>query len=434
MKAIKSILNKSSYLLFPIIVLGLYSCSKKEENKLRVPTLSSKTATNITNNTATVGGAIIENGGAFVYERGVCYSTTSIPTITDNTEKAGSGDGTFSCIITELLPSTLYYYRAYAMNSAGVGYGNEQNFLTLQDSLVLPTVITATVTDITETTATCGGDVLNSGGSSVTSRGVCYKTGPSPSINDAHTINGDGTGNFTSNLVGLLPNTKYYVRAYAINNAGTAYGNQESFTTSGGGPPGEPCPGIPTVEYGGQTYNTVQIGNQCWLRENLNYEIGNSYCWLNDPNNCIVYGRLYDWGTAIIACPSGWHLPSDDEWKILEGTVDSQYGVGNSIWDETGWRGDDAGENLKSTYGWHSGGTGSNISGFTALPGEMCGPGGGKGYFEGINKYNQHGHFWTSTADSPQNAWFRILHFMRTDLGRLTDTKENCRSIRCIKD
>ena len=96
----------------------------------------------------------------------------------------------------------------------------------------------------------------------MTARGVCWSTSQNPTIADSHSTDGTGTGIFVSNLTGLTLNTAYYVRAYATNNVGTAYGNEVSFTTLH-----QPCPGIPTVTYEGQTYNTVQIGTNAGLRK-----------------------------------------------------------------------------------------------------------------------------------------------------------------------
>lgn len=96
-------------------------------------------------------------------------------------------------------------------------------------------VTTNNVTDITQTTAVCGGNVTITGNGTVTARGVCWSTNSNPTVNDNHTSNGTGTGNFTSNITGLTPNTTYYVRAYATNNAGTVYGEQKMFTTFTGG-------------------------------------------------------------------------------------------------------------------------------------------------------------------------------------------------------
>ncbi len=175
-------------------------------------------------------------------------------------------------------------------------------------------------------------------------------------------------------------------------------------------------------------YTTVQIGNRgtrdkCWMAENLNYEIGNSWCYGNTSANCVTYGRLYDWETALGACPGGWHLPTDDEWKILEGTVDTQYPVGDPIWDNTGFRGYDAGKNLKSASGWN----GTDLSGFGALPG------GWRDHetFNGLGVYSR----WLSSSEysNPDLAWTR--HLSDDDRSsRGYHYKTDGYYVRCIKD
>ncbi len=123
-----------------------------------------------------------------------------------------------------------YYLRAFATNSVGTAYGNQVSFTTLQ--ITLPTVTTSPVTNITATTATSGGNVTDDGGATVTARGVCWSTSQNPTISDFHTIDGSGTGIFVSQMTGLLLVTNYYVRAYATNSVGTAYGDQLSFIIS----------------------------------------------------------------------------------------------------------------------------------------------------------------------------------------------------------
>ncbi len=178
----------------------------------------------------------------------------------------------------------------------------------------------------------------------------------------------------------------------------------------------------------GNIYNIVQIGEQCWFKENLNYESGDSWCYDNHSANCAVYGRLYNWQTAITACPTGWHLPSDDEWKILEGTVDSQYALGDSIWDDYGWRGFDAGLDLKSTSGWYGNGNGTDHHGFSALPG-------GYRYPSGSFYYLAHfGYWWSSSESSDTHAWSRHLYYDNDGLTRGSGTKAYGVSVRCIKD
>jgi hypothetical protein len=131
-----------------------------------------------------------------------------------------------------LTASTTYYVRAYASNSIGTAYGNEETFTTNSSTPVLPTLFTAPASSIAETTATSGGDVMNDGGAAVTQRGVCWSTTTNPTIADSRTNDGTGTGLFTSSITGLTATTTYYVRSYATNSVGTAYGNEVSFTTT----------------------------------------------------------------------------------------------------------------------------------------------------------------------------------------------------------
>ena len=206
--------------------------SRAEETT--VPTVVTSAVTQITETTAVAGGNVTSNGGASVTERGVVYSTNPNPVITNlsNTIRpCGSGAGEFTYTITGLQPATTYYVRAYARNDQGTAYGEEVSFTT---ETTLPTVVTSAVTQITETSAVVGGNVTSDGGASVTERGVVYSTNPNPVItNLSNTIRpcGSGTGEFTYTITGLQPATTYYVRAYARNDQGTAYGEEVSFTT-----------------------------------------------------------------------------------------------------------------------------------------------------------------------------------------------------------
>jgi len=207
-----------------------------------------------------------------------------------------------------------------------------------------------------------------------------------------------------------------------------------------------PCPSIPTFTYGGQTYNTALIGNQCWMKENLNIGthldgsinqtnngIIEKYCYADDTINCEIYGGLYKWyemmqyvyDTATQGiCPPDWHIPSDEEWKILEGTVDSQFGIFDPEWNKKqALRGFDAGLNLKSHSGWNNNGNGSDMSGFSALPG---------GY------YNSFGgilaRFWTSTTYSSSKAYFRRVDENNDEVWRDRFNKYKAFSVRCLKN
>ncbi|MGD2085938.1 MAG: SBBP repeat-containing protein [Candidatus Aminicenantes bacterium] len=193
------------------------------------PTVTTTAVSNITPTTAASGGNVTSDGGAAVTARGICWSTSINPTTSDSHTTDGTGTGTFTSAITGLAPGTTYHVRAYATNSVGTSYGSDVNFTTNAEA---PTVTTTAVSNITLTTATSGGNVTDNGGAAVTARGVCWSTSANPTSSDNHTIDGSGTGTFTSAITGLTPDTTYYLRAYATNTAGTGYGNQVTFTTA----------------------------------------------------------------------------------------------------------------------------------------------------------------------------------------------------------
>ena len=194
------------------------------------PTLTTAAITAITGNSASGGGNVTVTGGATVTARGVCYGLSPNPTVADSKTTNGDGPGEFVSALTGLKGNTKYYLRAYATNSAGTGYGPEVSFTTLVD---LPVVTTATVTEITKTTAVSGGEVKSDGGGAVTERGIVWGMNAEPTINNNKIITGAGTGVFVSNLTNLEKFTTYHVRAYAVNSAGITYGNDLQFTTKG---------------------------------------------------------------------------------------------------------------------------------------------------------------------------------------------------------
>ena len=212
-------------LILVLVGLFLVSCNPKE------PVVKTQAVSEIAATSAIGGGDVVEDGRADVTERGVCWSIVENPTIADAHTSDGAGLGSFVSNITDLEPNTTYYVRAYATNSEGTSYGDQVNFMTLEEMIELATVKTSLVTSITSTTAVAGGDVTADGGTEVTAKGVCWSTSQEPTIEGEHTENGAGTGEFTAELSGLEQNTTYYVRAYATNKEGTAYGEEVSFTT-----------------------------------------------------------------------------------------------------------------------------------------------------------------------------------------------------------
>ena len=194
------------------------------------PTVSTGSVSSITTSSATGSGNVTSDGGSTVTERGICWSTHHEPTISGTHIAAGEGTGEFTATIANLSTNTTYYVRAYATNGVGTSYGDEVDFTTL--SISVPGVTTANVTNIGNTTATGGGNVISTGGATVTERGICWGTSHNPTISGSHDSNGTGTGNYTVNMTGLTPNTTYYVKAYAINSQGTAYGEEVNFKTA----------------------------------------------------------------------------------------------------------------------------------------------------------------------------------------------------------
>jgi hypothetical protein len=198
-----------------------------------IPTgITTTTASTITQTSATSGGNISNDGGNSITSRGVCWSnTTTSPTILNSKSIDGTGVGAYLSNLTTLLPGTTYYVRAYATNNFGTAYGNTISFTTVAATIPIG-ITTNTLSLITQTTALGGGNINSDGGATVTSRGVCWSNiNSNPTISNTKTIDGSGTGAFSSSLIGLIPGTTYYVRAYATNSAGTAYGSMKSFTT-----------------------------------------------------------------------------------------------------------------------------------------------------------------------------------------------------------
>ncbi len=306
----------------------------------------------------------------------------------------------------------------------------------------VPSLTTAIVSAITQTTAECGGTITSDGGTTVTARGVCWSTNPSPTVADNKTTDGAGVGSFASSIMGLTVGTLFYVRAYATNSAGTGYGNTQSFTTVAG----------TVTDFDGNVYQTVTIGNQVWMAENLkvtHYRNGDAipfvtfaptwaalttgaYCdYYNDANNAITYGKLYNWfavNDSRSIAPTGWHVPSDAEWMELEMSL----GLSLAEAVATGTRGTDEGGKMKETgtTHWTSPNTGAtNGSGFSALPG-------GYRYYDGYySDKNLRGFFWSITEFAYDRAWYRYLGYDQSGVSRASSgLKVYGFSVRCVKD
>ena len=198
------------------------------------------------------------------------------------------------------------------------------------------------------------------------------------------------------------------------------------------------CGGTFTDSRDGEIYTTVSIGNQCWMAENLRYDVpGSTTLDTVYPGAPLNYGRLYDWATVMNGattsssnpsavqgiCPSGWHLPSDSEWNEMEVAL----GMAAADTANTGWRGTDHGTKMKSTTGWNNSGNGTNASGFNAFPAGFY----ASGSFYGLGDY---AYFWSSTEYSASGAWNRNLDSGSATVYRTNDTKTYGYSCRCVEN
>jgi len=197
------------------------------------PVIVTAAVRGVTSNSAVAGGLVTSEGATAVTTKGICWSTSASPTLSNSYLTDSSGIASFSCSITGLSPNTLYHVRAYAINSKGTSYGNEVSFTTTPPAdPVLPTLSTVAASTIGNKTAVSGGDISSDGGATITARGICWSTTTGPTVAlTTKTSDGTGAGIFTSNITGLTALTTYYVRAYATNSVGTAYGDEISFTT-----------------------------------------------------------------------------------------------------------------------------------------------------------------------------------------------------------
>jgi hypothetical protein len=197
-----------------------YSSEISFTTPTRYPNVTTRAdVTDITGNTAIVGGSVITDNGATVTERGVCWSTSPKPTIDDNKKVEGKGLGDYSVQLSSLAGSTTYYARAYAVNSLGTSYGEDVSFTT---TISTPTIYTADVY-MAGNALFIEGNVKYDGGAMVTEKGVCWSTSPDPTIADNKIIGGVGTGSFSVEITSLDKDTKYYVRTYAQNSEGITY-------------------------------------------------------------------------------------------------------------------------------------------------------------------------------------------------------------------
>ena len=281
----------------------------------KFPSVNINTFSNIADVSVVVECEVTDNGGASITERGIVYSTLEMPTISHNSKiMNGSGVGSYSCQITNLEPETSYYVRAYAINARGVSYSNQVRFRTLSPA-VLPTVTTHAVTQVTEATAVAGGNVTSDGNGTITERGVCVATVSNPTTSNTKVTAGSGKGSFTCNLTGLQANTTYYVRAYAVNSKGTAYGEEISFTTN------SPSYSDPTGTANGHGYVDLGLSVKwatCNVGANKPEDYGDHFAWGETEPKTTYDFSTYKW------CNGSYNTLTKYNTTISFGVVDNK--------------------------------------------------------------------------------------------------------------
>jgi uncharacterized protein (TIGR02145 family) len=298
----------------------------------------------------------------------------------------------------------------------------------------IPVLSTTAVIEITGVSMSSGGNITSDGGSTVTSRGIFWSTNPDQMTEENKTSDGGGTGNFTSNMTGLDGSTTYFVRAYATNSTGTAYGDQLSFTTR-------------ITDVDGNAYHSVTMGTQTWMVENLSVTHFNDGSEINlitsdlewavskAPGYCWYYniepaggnnGPLYNFFTVNSGklCPVGWSVPSDGEWKTLEMFL----GMSKAEVDMISWRGEGTSSVLKAADSWYVLNGIQDMYGFKALA-----TGSRHGSTGGYEDFDRGASWWSSTIYGDTNAWFRSIVSEETTIYRGNVLNQSGFSVRCIK-
>ena len=333
-----------------------------------LPSVEILPASDISYTSFVCSGDVTDSGTYAVSARGFCWSTEPNPVMTGEHLHLGSGAGTFSATLADMQPETTFYVRAYAVNAVGVSYSTPITVTTLT-----PTIPTVT-TDNVSTYNRCTGTVVDDGHAPVTQRGFVYDTLTNPTLSNGVVIaEGNGLGEFSELLTGLSIGKLYFVRAFATNARGTGYGNQLYFIAE--------SDSLTVTDYDGNVYNTVTIGTQIWMKENLKtthysdgwpiecglsiYSSDVAYYYYPGGNvsNVEMYGLLYNWAAVMNGssfsesnpsgvqgiCPTGWHVPSDAEWHQLGDYVNSHsiYACGGSS--------SQTAKALADSIGWFSG-------------------------------------------------------------------------------
>ena len=214
-----------------IVFLTLFMIVNGCEKHKRVAAVKTEAVNELSYNSCYVTGYLLDLGDAGINQHGFVWSFQENPTLENSKINLGSTEtlGEYSNVLTGLTAGTKYYFRAYALSGNGEYYGKQMSFTTL--SFEIPVVVTNNADSISTTTAKVGGEVTNDGGYAVSERGIYYGTTDDVETTGTRLVIGSGTGEFSTSLTGLTEATTYYVKAYATNILGKAFGETRSFIT-----------------------------------------------------------------------------------------------------------------------------------------------------------------------------------------------------------
>jgi len=292
---------------------------------LEIPTVETVAAYFITDSSAISGGNITNDGGTDILTTGICWSTNPNPTIDDNFINGGVSLS-FDLYMSGLTENSVYYARAFASNSVGLSYGNEINFTTID--VILPTVSTNTPTLSSVTSIIVGGNITNTGNGLISERGVCWSTSPNPTINDNVSIEGGtSSGLFSTSIYNTQSETTYYIRAYAKNQAGISYGQEEVYVNPHISFIGEYYQGGVVFYISGEHGLICSINNQSynaqWGCQVVTGATDNGL-FAGESSTQLILDQCTTPGIAAVLCRdysyggySDWFLPSGQEFNLL---------------------------------------------------------------------------------------------------------------------
>lgn len=413
--------------IFVLLPLVFSTACKKREDK-SAPRLTTVGVDNINSFSARSGGSFIEPEEREVIEKGVCWSSTGIPDISDNKTVVSGGSSYFISELSGLTPSTVYFVRAYATNRYRTGYGNLVTF-TSEIPPDVPRFLDPKSTSISTNFASVNCEMTYRGAGLLQKLGLCWSKNPNPTINDNTALafgilTNANSCTYDISMQQLEPNTNYYVRAFGVTKNGTGYSNEKIVRTYYG-----------TVkDYDNNIYNTIKIGGTEWMAENLRVKNFNNgqYLWVDavgldwggytvpaytpaGVGSLSLYGNLYNWFSIIDSrniAPPGWHVATKADWQNL---LDALGGAAKAAY-----------KMKASTVAWQSS-LSSNEAGFSAV---------GAGYFEKQGSYymNNWAYHYTCFWIKGSEPRCIVIANDRDNVIEEPVTALRGASIRCVKD